>query len=474
MINLEAEQAVIGCALLEGSWAKEAIISPDHFFDGRNEVIWEAIMKTANSMDKPTDVVSVASELNAMNQLEFVGGISHLTRMMKSVPTTSDFEFYQRLVMEAWKLRAAEDIMRSGAEEIAAAQEQEAITTTIRRLSDIEEAGIKKESSSITDVLIDVVEETEEAMHREEEISGISTKYIDVDRATNGLQSGEVIILAARPSMGKTAFALNIGMNTTDPLANPSFPVGTDIFSLEMEEKDLVKRMICAEGNLDSVHLKNPKRFMRTDENWSKLTMAVSRINDRDIKIHDDPNVSVPEIRAIVRRRVRKAREKNPNHRHVVIIDYLQLIRPTVRSNSRQEEVSEISRALKIMARELKVTVIALSQLSRTVEQRADKRPMLSDLRESGAIEQDADIVAFLYRDDYYNAETEKKNIIELIIGKNRNGPVGTVELVFIKNYNKFVNYERAGRDDVYGENDIDRSHREPSVVSVTGPVDDL
>lgn len=465
MYNLEAEQAVIGCVLLEASWGKESVLRPEHFFDQAHAAIWEAIMITAHDGDKPTDVVSVASELSIANRLDFVGGVNQLARLAKSVPTTAQFEFYQRLVLEAWKLRKADDIMQRGREEISATQEQEAISATIKQLTDIEESGTKKQGVTMREAAMQVFEDIEGAMNRTEEISGIATGYTDFDRMTNGLQQEELIIVAARPSVGKTAWCLNLAMGAVDPKINTSFPVSCDIFSLEMGVKPLTNRMICAKGKIDATHIKNPRRFMRNDEDWTNLTLATSMVSEMDIEIHDDPVITVPEMRSIVRRRVRKARQKNPKAKHLVIIDYLQLIRPAFKASSRQEEVSEISRSLKQMSRELNVCVVALSQLSRGVEQRQDKRPMLSDLRESGSIEQDADIVAFLYRDDYYNADSDMKNIIEIIIGKQRNGPVGTVELVFLKNFNKFVNYERVNYGDArtpntgYSSNNGHTSH---------------
>jgi replicative DNA helicase len=267
-------------------------------------------------------------------------------------------------------------------------------------------------------------------------VTGIQTGFTDLDKMLGGLQNSDLIIVAARPSVGKTAFALNVAQNVAVRSKEP-----VAIFSLEMSAPQLVQRMICAEGNMDA----NVMRFGDLKESdWSKLANAAGVLGATNLLIDDTPGITVHEIRAKCRRL------KKQQGLGLIVIDYLQLIASTGRgrgAENRQQEVSEISRMLKHLARELDVPVIALSQLSRNVEQRQDKRPMMSDLRESGAIEQDADIVAFLYRDDYYNAETEKKNIIEIIIAKQRNGPVGTVELVFLKNYNKFVNYERGHSD---------------------------
>jgi replicative DNA helicase len=263
-------------------------------------------------------------------------------------------------------------------------------------------------------------------------ISGRETGFVDLDKLTGGFQKQDLIIVAARPSVGKTAFALNIAQNAA---AISDEPIA--VFSLEMSEQQLMQRMICAEVNLDANDLRMGD--ITSDDDWGKLTTGLTKLAERNIFIADDPVVTVHDIRAKCRRLKREM------GLGMIIIDYLQLIQGSSgkRGENRQQEVSEISRVLKQIARELDVPVIALSQLSRNVEQRQDKRPIMSDLRESGSIEQDADIVAFLYRDDYYNQESEKKNIIEIIISKQRNGPTGTVELVFLKNFNKFVNYER-------------------------------
>lgn len=262
------------------------------------------------------------------------------------------------------------------------------------------------------------------------EITGIPTGFNELDRITAGFQRNDLIIVAARPSVGKTAFALNISQNVATKTDE-----NVAIFSLEMGADQLVMRMLCAEGNIDAQRLRTGKL---EDEDWEKLTMAMGSLSKAGIYIDDTPGVKVNEIRAKCRRL------KQERGLGMIMIDYLQLIQGDARSSEgRQQEVSEISRSLKGLARELEVPVIALSQLSRGVESRQDKRPMMSDIRESGSIEQDADIVAFLYRDDYYDRESEKKDIIEIIIAKQRNGPVGTVELAFVKEYNKFVNLER-------------------------------
>jgi len=287
---------------------------------------------------------------------------------------------------------------------------------------------------SIRDVLMDVFEQIEFLYNHRGGVTGIPSGFPDLDRMTSGFQRSDLIIVAARPSVGKTAFALNIAQNVGVRARET-----VAIFSLEMSASQLVQRMVCAESNVDAGRLRTGRL---EGDDWEKLTMAIGALSEAEIYIDDTPGVTVADIRAKLRR-LKKERGLG-----LVVIDYLQLIQGRGKpGENRQQEVSEISRTLKQIARELEVPVIALSQLSRGVEQRQDKRPMLSDLRESGSIEQDADIVAFLYRDDYYDRETERKNIIEIIIAKQRNGPVGTVELVFLKNFNKFVSLDRTHGD---------------------------
>jgi replicative DNA helicase len=283
---------------------------------------------------------------------------------------------------------------------------------------------------SIRDVLMEVFERVEHLYNHKGGVTGIPSGFPDLDKMTSGFQRSDLIIVAARPSVGKTAFALNIAQNVAVRAGET-----VAIFSLEMSAGQLVQRMICAEANVDAGRMRTG--FLEGDD-WEKLAMAIGALSEAQIYIDDTPGVTVADIRAKCRR---LKKEKGLG---MILIDYLQLIQGRGKpGENRQQEVSEISRTLKQIARELEVPVIALSQLSRGVEQRQDKRPMMSDLRESGSIEQDADIVAFLYRDDYYDKESEKKNIIEIIIAKQRNGPVGTVELVFLKNYNKFVSLDR-------------------------------
>lgn len=430
--NIEAEQAVLGAIFLEPeafSVASE-LLFPEDFYRASHERIYHAMM---NLFDKgePIDLVTVTTTLQNAKTLDDVGGVSYLSDLAGSVPTAANIGYYSKVVEEKALLRR---LIRTATN---------IVTTTYTKEDEVDdllneaEKNILEVSSrsnagafqAIKDVLIDVYENIEQLHQNNADVTGIPTGYRDLDRITSGFQRNDLIIIAARPSVGKTAFALNIAQNvatTTDE--------NVAIFSLEMGADQLVSRMLCAEGNIDSQRLRTGNLEA---EDWGKLTMAMGSLSNTGIYIDDSPGIRVSEIRSKCRRL------KQEHGLSMIIIDYLQLIQGTVGSNeNRQQEVSEISRSLKGLARELNVPLIALSQLSRGVEQRQDKRPMMSDLRESGSLEQDADIVGFLYRDDYYDDESEQQNIIEIIISKQRNGPTGTVELAFVKEYNKFVDLD--------------------------------
>ncbi|HLR79586.1 MAG TPA: replicative DNA helicase [Bacillota bacterium] len=430
--NIEAEQAVIGAIFLEPeafSTASELLV-PEDFYRAAHQRIFETMMRLSDR-GEAIDVITVTSDLNDRKQLEEAGGASYLTEVAGSVPTAANIEYYSEIVEEKSLLRrlirAATDIVTT-----TYAREDEVEDVLNEAEKAILEVSGQKNSGAfkpIKDVLIDVYDQIEQLHQNNDDVTGIATGYRDLDRITSGFQRNDLIIIAARPSVGKTAFALNIAQNVA---------VNTDenvaIFSLEMGAEQLVQRMLCAEGNIDSQRLRNGR--LEADD-WGKLTMAMGSLSNAGIYIDDTPGIRVSEIRSKCRRL------KQEHGLGMIFIDYLQLIQGNVRSNeNRQQEVSEISRSLKALARELNVPLIALSQLSRGVEQRQDKRPMMSDLRESGSIEQDADIVGFLYRDDYYDSESEQQNIIEIIISKQRNGPTGTVELAFVKEYNKFVDLD--------------------------------
>ncbi|MGE8204796.1 replicative DNA helicase [Heyndrickxia sp. NPDC080065] len=431
--NIEAEQAVIGAIFLEPAsliLASEALI-PEDFYRSAHQKIFNVFLKL-NDEGKAVDLVTVAEELAASKQLEDVGGVSYLSEVAGSVPTAANIEYYARIVEEKSLLRrlirTATTIAQDGY-----AREDEVDALLNEAEKGILEVAQRKNAGAfhnIKDVLVRTYDNIELLHNRVGDITGIPTGFTELDRMTAGFQRNDLIIVAARPSVGKTAFALNIAQNVGTKAGE-----NVAIFSLEMGAEQLVMRMLCAEGNINAQNLRTGSL---TDEDWRKLTMAMGSLSNSGIYIDDTPGVRISDIRSKCRRL------KQEHGLGMILIDYLQLIQGNGRSGeNRQQEVSEISRSLKALARELEVPVIALSQLSRGVEQRQDKRPMMSDIRESGSIEQDADIVAFLYRDDYYDKESENKNIIEIIIAKQRNGPVGTVSLAFVKEYNKFVNLER-------------------------------
>jgi replicative DNA helicase len=431
--SIEAEQAVLGAVFLDPSALTLAseILIPEDFYRAAHQKIFHAMLRVADK-GEPVDLVTVTAELADTQQLEEVGGVSYLSELADSVPTAANVEYYARIVEEKSVLRRLIRTATSIAQDGYTREDEVDVLLdeAERKIMEISQRKHSGTFKNIKDVLVQTYDNIEMLHNRKGEVTGIPTGFTELDRMTSGFQRSDFIIVAARPSVGKTAFALNIAQNVATK-ANENVA----IFSLEMSAQQLVMRMLCAEGNINAQNLRTGKL---TPEDWGKLTMAMGSLSNAGIYIDDTPSIRVSDIRAKCRRL------KQENGLGMVVIDYLQLIQGSGRNReNRQQEVSEISRSLKALARELEVPVIALSQLSRSVEQRQDKRPMMSDIRESGSIEQDADIVAFLYRDDYYNKDSENKNIIEIIIAKQRNGPVGTVQLAFIKEYNKFVNLER-------------------------------
>lgn len=437
--SLEAEQAVLGAILLEQEAFSTAAerLSPADFYRTNHQVIFEAML-TLYEQGDPIDAVSVTRRLMDEKKDDIAGGAVYLTQLVESTPTAANIGYYSQIVEEKALLRrliqTSTDIVTQAftredeVEEVLDEAEREILAVSSRQNA--------QAFKSIKDVLIEVYDNIEQLHLAEDDVTGIPTGYRDLDRMTSGFQRNDLIIIAARPSMGKTAFALNIAQNVAT-----STDENVAIFSLEMGAEQLVQRMLSAEGNIDSQRLRTGKL---TDDDWSKLTMAMGSLSHAGIYIDDSPGIRVADIRSKCRRL------KQEHGLGMIIIDYLQLIQGSESSReNRQQEVSEISRSLKGLARELEVPLIALSQLSRSVEQRQDKRPMMSDLRESGSIEQDADIVGFLYREDYYETEKDEASgdnpdnqNIEIIISKQRNGPTGTVELAFVRNINKFIDIE--------------------------------
>ncbi|MDN4527123.1 replicative DNA helicase [Fictibacillus fluitans] len=431
--NIEAEQAVLGAIFLEPEALVTAseILIPEDFYRASHQRIYQ-VMLDLSEKGEPVDLVTATAALADRKLLDEIGGVSYLSDLASSTPTAANIDYYSQIVEEKSLLRrlirAATEIAANG---YAREEEVEAVLNeaekTILEVSNRKNGGA---FISIKDVLVAAYDNIEQLHNRKGDVTGIPTGFNDLDRMTAGFQRNDLIIVAARPSVGKTAFALNIAQNVATKTEE-----NVAIFSLEMGAEQLVMRMLCAEGNIDAQRLRTGSLL---PEDWQKLTMAMGSLSAAGIYIDDTPGVRIGDIRSKCRRL------KQEKGLGMILIDYLQLIQGNGRAGeNRQQEVSEISRSLKALARELQVPVIALSQLSRGVESRQDKRPMMSDIRESGSIEQDADIVAFLYRDDYYDKESESKNIIEIIIAKQRNGPTGTVELAFVKEYNKFVNLDR-------------------------------
>lgn len=426
----EAEQAVLGAILIEPSVLVTVTerVRPEDFYRQAHQRLLQ-VMIDLSEQGEPVDLVTITSELQDRKLLEDIGGVSYLTELAAAVPTAANVEYYARIVEEKAILRrlirTATEIATSGYsgdEDVSMV-----IDTAEKKILEISQRRMSKGFIPIRDVLMETFERIESLHYSQGKLTGVPSGYTDLDQMTSGFQQSDLIILAARPSMGKTAFSLNVAQNVAIRAGQP-----VAIFNLEMSAPQLVQRMLAAEGNIDAQAFRTGHL---SDEDWEKLTMAISTLSESPIFIDDTPGINVFDIRAKLRRL------QSEHGLGLVLIDYLQLIEGRGH-DSRQQEISEISRSLKLLARELNVPVIALSQLSRAVEQRQDKRPMLSDLRESGSIEQDADIVSFLYRDDYYNEDSEKKNIIEVILAKHRNGPVGKVELLFLKNYNKFLSLD--------------------------------
>lgn len=430
--DIEAEQAVIGSMLTDQEAVYAAIerLKPEDFYRKDNKQIYTAILNIYNKAE-PIDIITLKAELSSMGKLDAVGGLEYIVELPEKVPTTANVDRYIKIVEEKSLLRnlirAANEILSSGY-----AQEDDVeniVDHAEKKIFDVMQKKSQKGYTTIKDVLVESFTKLEELYNQKEHITGVPTGFAELDKKTAGLHGSELILIAARPAMGKSAFALNIGSYAA---TRANVPVA--IFSLEMSKEQVGNRILCSEALVDS---NNVRTGELNDEELGKLAETSGELSQAPIYIDDTPGISVMEIRA----KCRKLKlEKNIG---LVIIDYLQLIQGSGKTSSREQEIAEISRSLKILAKEIEVPVIALSQLSRAVEARPDHRPMLSDLRESGSIEQDADIVMFLYRDDYYNEDSEKKNIAEVIIAKQRAGSTGTVELAWLGKYTKFANLEK-------------------------------
>ncbi len=431
--DIEAEQAVLGSMLTD----KDAVISAievlkeDDFYREDNKAIYRAILNLYSSSE-PIDIITVKAELETIGKLEAVGGLEYLAELPEKVPTTANVDKYIKIVEEKSILRSliktANEIITLGYD---TTNETEMIMDEAeKKIFNIMQKRATKGYTPIKDVLVETFAQLEQLYNEKRHITGVPTGFSDLDYKTSGLHKSDLVLIAARPAMGKSAFALNIAANAA---VRAKVPVA--IFSLEMSKEQMVNRILCSEAMVDSNKVRTGKI---EEDDWGKLAAALGPLSESEIYIDDTPGISVMEIRA----KCRKLKlEKNIG---LVVIDYLQLVQASNnRRGSREQEISEISRSLKILAKEIDVPVIALSQLSRAPEQRPDHRPMLSDLRESGAIEQDADIVMFLYRDDYYNKDSEDKNLTEVIIAKHRGGSTGKVKLLWLGNYTKFANIEK-------------------------------
>lgn len=431
--DIEAEQAVIGSMLTDKDAISSAVelLKPEDFYREDNKIIYEAILNLYNRAE-PVDIITLKTELQSMKQLEAVGGLEYIAELPDKVPTTANVEQYIKIVEEKSALRAliktANDLITLGYDQTQ--EVEDILDTAEKQIFDVIQNRNQKGYTAIKDILVDSFTQLEQLYNQKQHITGTPTGFADLDYITAGLHPSDLVIVAARPAMGKSAFALNIATNAA---VRANTPVA--IFSLEMSKEQMTNRILCSEAMVDSNKVRTGKI---EDDDWTKLAEASGALSQAQIFIDDTPGISVMEIRA----KCRKLKlEKNIG---LIVIDYIQLVQGSNKRNaSREQEISEISRSLKILAKEISVPVIALSQLSRSVEQRPDHRPMLSDLRESGAIEQDADIVMFLYRDDYYNEDSEKKNIAEVILAKHRAGSTGTVELAWLGNYTKFANLDK-------------------------------
>lgn len=427
----EAEQAVLGSMLLDKNAVVKGIeiLKPSDFYRADNATVFEACLNIYNK-GEAIDTITISNELTTMGKLDAVGGLEYIAKLPEAVPTTANVEKYIKIVEEKSLLRS---LIKSANDMIALGYNQnEEVENIMDRAEQTIFELIQRKSqqgySSIKDVLVESLNEIQELYSKKKRVTGVATGFADMDNMLSGLHNSDLILIAARPAMGKTAFALNIATN-----AAVNAGVGVALFSLEMSKQQCTNRILAVQSMVDSQKL---SRGELEEDDWTKIGVAASELSDSaGIYIDDTPGITAAEIRA-------KCRKMKLEHENLglIVIDYLQLISGSGRSEGRQQEVSEISRSLKILAKEINVPVIALSQLSRAPEQRDDHRPMLQDLRESGSIEQDADIVMFIYRDDYYKPEEPPTNIAEIIIAKNRSGPTGKVELLWMPQYTKFVN----------------------------------
>ncbi|SDZ24688.1 primary replicative DNA helicase [Proteiniborus ethanoligenes] len=430
--SIEGEQSVLGSMILDKNAivvATEILKSGDFYKEAHKE-IYEAIIDLYNR-DEPVDLITLSDELKKRDTLDAIGGILYLADLSESISTTANIKFYCEIVEEKSILRrlinASNEIIAKGYE--ADEDINIIIDAAEKKIFDITQKRSREGLDPIKEVLLESFARIEQMAQNKSSITGLTTGFIDLDNKTSGLQKSDLVLVAARPSMGKTAFSVNVAVN-----AALKGNASVAIFSLEMSKEQLVQRMLSSESHVELQKIINGRL---NEDDWPKLLRAMGPLSQANIFIDDTPGITLMEMKAKCRRL------KAEKGLGLIMIDYLQLMSGEGRIESRQQEISAISRGLKGLAKEMDCPVVALSQLSRAPEMRSDHRPILSDLRESGAIEQDADIVMFLYRDEYYHPDSEKKNIGEIIIAKHRNGPTGTVELVFMGQYTKFLNMEK-------------------------------
>ncbi|HUR71747.1 MAG TPA: replicative DNA helicase [Candidatus Limnocylindrales bacterium] len=445
--NLDAESSVLGGILIENEAVNVVLetLRPEDFYRESHRRIMRAMIEITDRSE-PVDLITLSDYLKSKNELESVGGTAYLASLADFVPTAANIAYYVRIVHEKAILRnlisTATEIATRGYDEQG--NVDEFLDSAEKIIFDISEKKIKQSFVAVGDMITDTLKTIDKLYQRKEMVTGVPTGYEDLDKITAGLQPSDLIIVAGRPGMGKTAFALNIA-------ANAAYAgIGAAVFSLEMGKEQLVLRMLCSEARVNSSKVRSGYLGER---DFPQLAKAAGKLHEAPIYIDDTPAISVLELRAKARRLLRD-RSKRVG---LIVVDYLQLMRGMGQANNREQEISEISRSLKALAKELRVPVIALSQLNRRVEDRSERRPQMSDLRESGAIEQDADVIMFIYRDEVYNKNNDDvKGKAEVIIAKQRNGPTGSIDLTFIGEFTRFENYSE--RDEYGGRDEMDEA----------------
>ena len=441
--SIEAESSVLGGLLLDnGAWDRVGDLLVDNdFYRHEHKLIYAAIGALVNA-SKPADVITVNEQLQNQGKADEMGGLGYLNSLAQYVPSASNIRRYAEIVRERSILRklvSASDEIATNAFNPQGKAIDRILDEAEQKIFNIGEEGsrMKQGFQSMDTLVVELLDRVQEMANNPNDITGVPTGFYDLDRMTSGLQPGDMVVLAARPSMGKTAFAINIAEHVA---LNEGLPVA--VFSMEMGASQLAVRVVGSIGRIDQGHLRTGKL---SDDEWPRLTEAIEKLRTVSLHIDETPGLTSSELRANARRLARQCGKLG-----LIVVDYLQLMSGSggAGGDNRATELGEISRGLKMLAKELQCPVIALSQLNRSVEQRTDKRPMMSDLRESGAIEQDADIIMFIYRDDYYNKDSKEPGVAEIIIGKQRNGPTGTVKLTFLKNLTRFESLASGLSDD--------------------------